>query len=56
MTAKTSGHQNCMWKQGDFGIKLNLEKGEGDSNEDMELKYGSRWTQEKDVKMSCRPS
>lgn len=43
-----------MWKQGDFGIKLNLEKGEGDNN-DIELKYGRGWEQQKDVKMSCHP-
>lgn len=31
-----------MWKQGDFSIKLNLEKGEGGSNENMKLKYGRK--------------
>lgn len=31
-----------MWKRGDFSIKLGLEKGDSDSNENMELKYGRK--------------
>lgn len=31
-----------MWKWGDFSIKLSLEKGDSDSNENMELKYGRK--------------
>lgn len=37
-----SSVRQCAWKQEDFSIKLNLAKGEDDSNEHMELKYG-RW-------------
>lgn len=37
-------------------IKFSLAKGEGDSNENMELKYGRRWKQYKDVENELPPN
>lgn len=55
MIPSKSSVKQCTWKQEDFSIKLNLAKGEGDSHENVQLKYG-RWCKRwKDVENEFPP-